>query len=42
MTMHNSIFSRDCVLNEQIARQVFNFLPDQGPMMMIMGLFRAL
>ena len=36
MTMYNSIFSRNCVFNEQIARQVFNSLPDQGPMMVIM------
>jgi len=36
MTMYNSIFSRNCVLSEQIARQVFNVLPDQGPMMVIM------
>ena len=36
MTMYNSIFSSNCVLNEQIARQVFNLLPDEGPMMIIM------
>lgn len=36
MTMYNSLFSRDCVLNEQTARQVFNVLPDEGPMMVIM------
>ncbi len=36
MTMYNSIFSRNCVLSEQIARQVFNVLPDQGPMIVIM------
>jgi len=36
MTMYNSIFSRNCILSEQIARQVFNVLPDQGPMMVIM------
>jgi len=36
MTMYNSISSRNCVLSEQIARQVFNILPDEGPMMVIM------
>jgi len=36
MTMYNSMFSRNCVLSEQTARQVFNVLPDQGPMMVIM------
>lgn len=36
MSMYNSIYSRNCVLNEQIARQVFNVLPEEGPMMVIM------
>ena len=36
MSMYNSIHSRNCVLNEQIARQVFNVLPEEGPMMVIM------
>lgn len=36
MSMYNSIYSRNCVLNEQIARQVFNVLPEDGPMMVIM------
>jgi len=34
--MYNSVYSRNCVLNEQIARQVFNVLPEDGPMMVIM------
>ena len=36
MTMYNSIFSRNRVLDEQISRQVFSLLPDQGPIMVIM------
>ena len=36
MNMYNSVFSRNCVLSEQIARQVFDLLPDQGPIMVIM------
>lgn len=36
MSMYNSIFSGSQVLSEQIARQIFNVLPDDGPMMVIM------
>lgn len=36
MSMYNSIDSRNCVLNEQIAREVFHVLPEEGPMMVIM------
>lgn len=36
MNMYNSINSRNCVLNEQIARQVFSILPEDGPIMVIM------
>jgi len=35
MNMYNSVFSRNCVLNEQIARQVFDVLPDDGLIMVI-------
>ena len=37
MGMYEQLFSRSCVLNEQIARQVFDILPEQGPVMVIMG-----
>jgi hypothetical protein len=30
-----TIFGQDCVLNEQIARQVFDILPDDGPLVVI-------
>ena len=36
MGMYEPLFSQSCVLNEQIARQVFDILPEQGPIMMIM------
>jgi len=36
MGMYEQLFSRSCVLNEQIARQVFDILPEQGPVMVIM------
>ena len=36
MGMYEPLFSRSCVLNEQIARQVFEILPEHGPIMMIM------
>jgi len=36
MDMYDSLFSPGCVLNEQIARQVFEILPEQGPVMLIM------
>jgi hypothetical protein len=32
----DSLVSPDCVLIEQIARQIFDFLPEQGPIMVIM------
>ncbi|MBN2138704.1 MAG: hypothetical protein JW720_12925 [Sedimentisphaerales bacterium] len=35
MNTYNPVFSRNCVLNEQIARQVFELLPDTGPVMVI-------
>ena len=37
MDMYDSLFSPGGVLNEQIARQVFDILPEQGPVMLIMG-----
>jgi hypothetical protein len=36
MDMYDSLFSQNCVLNEQIARQIFDILPEQGPVMVIM------
>jgi len=35
MDMYDSLFSGECALNEQIARQVFDILPEHGPMMVI-------
>lgn len=36
MDMYDSLFSPGCVLNEQIARQIFDILPEHGPVMVIM------
>jgi len=36
MNMYDSLFSSSCMLNEQIARQVFEVLPEDGPIMAIM------
>jgi len=36
MNLHESLSSPGFVLNEQIARQVFEILPEQGPIMLIM------
>lgn len=36
MNLHESLSSPSLVLNEQIARQVFDVLPDQGPILIIM------
>jgi hypothetical protein len=36
MDSYESLFSPSCVLNEQIARQIFEILPDEGPFMVIM------
>jgi hypothetical protein len=35
MNMYDSLFSPSSVLNEQLARQVFEILPDRGPIMVI-------
>jgi len=35
MDMYDSLFSPSCVLNEQIARQMFEILSDGGPVMAI-------
>jgi Trk K+ transport system NAD-binding subunit len=35
MDMYDSLFSPGHLLNEQIARQVFDVLPEQGPVMVI-------
>ena len=35
MDMYDSLFSPDRVLNEQVARQVFDILPEHGPVMVI-------
>jgi len=36
MDMYDSLFSSTRVLNEQIARQIFDILPEHGPIMVIM------
>lgn len=36
MDMYDSLFSESCVLNEQIARHLFEVLVDRGPVMVIM------
>lgn len=36
MDMEDWLFSPSCALNEQIARQIFDILPEQGPIMVIM------
>ena len=36
MDMYDSLFSPGSVLSEQIARQVFDILPERGPIMIIM------
>jgi len=36
MNIYDSLFSPGSLLNEQIARQVFDILPDQGPILVIM------
>jgi hypothetical protein len=36
MDIYDSLFSTSFVLNEQVARQLFEVLPEQGPMMIIM------
>ena len=35
MDMYEVLSSPSCVLNEQIARQIFEVLPDEGPVMLI-------
>jgi hypothetical protein len=35
MNLHESLFSPGFMLNEQIARQVFEVLPEQGPILLI-------
>ena len=36
MNLHESLSSTGFMLNEQVARQVFEILPEQGPIMLIM------
>jgi len=36
MNMYGSLVSPGCILNEQVARQVFDILPEGGPIMVIM------
>ncbi len=36
MDIHDSLFSSSCMLNEQVARQIFEILPEDGPMMVIL------
>lgn len=36
MDMHEALFSQSGGLNEQIARQIFDILPEAGPVMLIM------
>ncbi|MFC1675599.1 hypothetical protein ACFL3G_00890 [Planctomycetota bacterium] len=37
MNAYDSLFSPDSVLNEQVARQIFDVLPESGPIMIIIG-----
>ena len=37
MNLHGSLSSPSFMLNEQIARQVFEILPEDGPIMLIIG-----
>lgn len=37
MNAFDSLFSPDSALNEQIARQIFDVLPESGPIMIIIG-----
>ena len=36
MNMYDQLFSPNCVLNEQIATQIFSILPERGPITVIM------
>ena len=36
MDIYESLFPAGCVLNEQIARQIFDILPERGPVIVIM------
>lgn len=36
MNIYDALFNPDSVLNEQIARRIFDLLPEQGPVMAIM------
>ncbi len=36
MGIYEPLFSQSCVVNEQIARQLFDILPERGPIMVIM------
>ena len=33
----SAVYTQDCVLNEQIARQVFDILPEDGPLVVIVS-----
>lgn len=37
MDIFGSVYSKSCVLNEQIARQIFDILPEDGPVMIIVS-----
>jgi len=37
MDAFSSVYSPSCVLNEQVARQIFDILPEDGPVMVIVG-----
>ncbi len=37
MDTFGSVYSKGCVLNEQIARQIFDILPEDGPVMIIVS-----
>lgn len=37
MDIFGSEYSENCVLNEQIARQIFDLLPEDGPMMVLIS-----
>jgi hypothetical protein len=37
MNIYNSLFSQSAMLNEQVARQVFEIIPEQGPLVVLIN-----
>ena len=38
MDMYDSLFSPELVLTEQVARHIFDIIPEQGPVVLIMDM----